>query len=336
MSSENVINDELIEKCAPVIGEIYARCFETAPNFGVQEQSLKDSLSKTARRFIANAAGEKVEFTELADFLRQIQCHDLFLAIACSHGNERAWWEFDQHHRAYMERVARHLAKTEIDAQEVIDTVYVELYGTRVVDGERVSKFATYSGRGSIRGWLRTVIWHSLVDLHRASHDEVSLDEMTETIGEGSAHSNFAETISLGGEDEMIEHLAKERYRKATIAALDTAFASLDNHEKLLLLYYHVENMKLREIARLVESESSPLRDWFQRKSANREKTPASRIHESTIMRWLEKSYGKVLQTFRSELKANHNLGGEEIEICMGLATQDLAGRNLYRNLTAN
>ena len=234
-----------------------------------------------------------------------------------------------------MERVARHLAKTEIDAQEVIDTVYVELYGTRVVDGARVSKFATYSGRGSIRGWLRTVIWHSLVDLHRASHDEVSLDEMTETVGEGSAHSNFAESISLGGEDEMIEHLAKERYRKATLASLDTAFTTLDNHEKLLLLYYHVENLKLREIAKLVESETSPLRDWFQRKSASREKAPSSRIHESTIMRWLEKSYSKILQTFRSELKANHSLSSEEIEICMGLATQDLAGRNLYRNLTA-
>ena len=84
--------------------------------------------------------------------------------------------------------------------EEVVDTVYVELYGTRVVDGERVSKFATYSGRGSLRGWLRTVIWHSLVDLHRASHDEVSLDEMTENVGEGHAHSNFAET-DLGGED---------------------------------------------------------------------------------------------------------------------------------------
>ncbi len=336
MSSETVINEELLKKCDLVISEMFADCIKTAPNFGVQEQSFKDSLSKTARRYIANADGEKVTYEELADFLRQIQCNDLFLALACSNGNERAWWEFDQQHRAYMERVARHLAKTEIDAQEVIDTVYVELYGTRVVDGERVSKFATYSGRGSIRGWLRTVIWHSLVDLHRASHDEVSLDEMTEMVGEGSAHSNFAETISLGGEDEMIEHLAKERYRKATLSSLDAAFATLDNHEKLLLLYYHVENMKLREIARLVESETSPLRDWFQRKSATREKAPSSRIHESTIMRWLEKSYGKVLQTFRSELKANHNLGGEEIEICMELATQDLAGRNLYRNLTAN
>ncbi|MBK7934438.1 MAG: hypothetical protein IPK01_13325 [Acidobacteria bacterium] len=54
-----------------------------------------------------------------------------------------------------MERVARHLAKTDIDAQEVIDSVYVPNYtGTRVVDGERVSKFATYSGRGSLRGWV--------------------------------------------------------------------------------------------------------------------------------------------------------------------------------------
>ena len=171
------------------------------------------------------------------------------MALACANGNERAWWEFDQQHRAYLERVARHLASTEIDAQEVIDTVYVELYGTRVVDGERVSKFATYSGRGSLRGWLRTVIWHSLVDLHRASHDEVSLDEMTENVGEGMAHSNFAE-MELGGEDEMIDQIAENRYRKATLASIENAFAALDDHEKLLLLYYHVENLKLREIAR--------------------------------------------------------------------------------------
>jgi len=53
-----------------------------------------------------------------------------------------------------------------------------------VVDGERISKFSTYSGRGSIRGWLRTVIWHSLVDLHRAGHDEVSLDELERAFRE--------------------------------------------------------------------------------------------------------------------------------------------------------
>jgi len=332
MVTEATQQSELPKECESVMEEIFNRCNENAPNFGVRLDCFKESLQKTARKYILNSP-ESVSTEELNDFLRQIQADDLFLALACSNGSERAWWEFDQQHRSYLERVARHLASTDIDAQEVVDTVYVELYGTRVVDGARVSKFATYSGRGSIRGWLRTVIWHSLVDLHRASHDEVSLDEMTENVGEGFAHASFAET-SLGGEDEMIDQIAKQRYKKATISAIETAFASLDSHEKLLLLYYHVESMKLREIARLVESQNSPLRDWFQRKSPTREKNPESRIHESTIMRWLEKSYAKVLQLFRAELRAKHELREDEIEICMELATQDLAGRNLYQNLT--
>lgn len=334
MSAETTQYTDLLAECEPVMDEIFARCIQNAPNFGEMEECLKNSLRKTVRKYLSSNPSENVPSEEVKDFLRQIQADDLFMALACANGSERAWWEFDQQHRAYLERVARHLASTEIDAQDVIDTVYVELYGTRVVDGERVSKFATYSGRGSLRGWLRTVIWHSIVDLHRASHDEVSLDEMTENLGEGYTHSSFAE-MQLGGEEEMIEKIAKDRYRKATLNSIENAFASLDNHEKLLLLYYHVENLKLREIAKMVETEGSPLRDWFQRKSATREKNPESRIHESTIMRWLEKSYAKVLQLFRTELFSTHSLSEDEVEICMELATQDLASPNLYRNLTA-
>lgn len=332
MSPDVKLNDNLIEPYEPLIGEIFARCAENAPNYGVGAEHFKNSLRKTLRRYLSTVAPEPPNVEETKDFLRQIQADDLFLALACAAGSERAWWEFDGQHRAYLERVARHLAKTEVDAQEVIDTVYVELYGTRVVDGERVSKFATYSGRGSLRGWLRTVVWHSLVDLHRASHDEVSLDEMTETVGEGAAHASFAETPA-GGEEHMISHITKERFRRATVSAIENAFAGLDDHEKLLLLYYHVENLKLREIARLVENESSPLRGWFQRKSAAREKQPSSRIHESTIMRWLEKSYAKMMAEFRAELQSKHDLKAEEIEICLALATQDLADSHLYRNL---
>ena len=335
MSPEAIQREDLPRECESVIAEIYARCLETAPNFGVSTDCFNESLCKTVAKYLQNNAAENPTTEDVKDFLRQIQADDLFLALACANGSERAWWEFDQQHRSYLERVARHLARTEIDAQEVVDTVYVELYGTRVVDGERVSKFATYSGRGSLRGWLRTVIWHSLVDLHRASHDEVSLDEMTETVGEGHAHASFAET-NLGGEDEMLDQLARDRYRKATLSAIGNAFSSLDNHEKLLLLYYHVENLKLREIARLVENSTSPLRGWFQRKSASREENPSSRIHESTVMRWLEKSYAKVLNSFRSELKKNHDLREEEITICLGLATQDLAGPNLHKHLSVN
>lgn len=328
------MNDVLQKLCDSIIAEIYDRCHEYAPNFGVSIETFQASLVKTTAKYLVAASPEVLSEHDLREFLKQIQAEDLFMAIACAAGNERSWWEFDQQHRSYMERVARHLAKTDIDAQEAIDSVYVELYGTRIVDGERVSKFATYSGRGSLRGWLRTVIWHSVVDLHRASHNEVSLDEMTETIGEGAAHANFAAPLK-GGEDAMVDELSRNCYRTATVSSLNNAFASLDDHERLLLMYYHVDNLKLREISRLVENEASPLRGWFQRKSATRDKKPSSKIHESTVMRWLEKSYVKVLQLFREELTTVHNLKMEEIDICLGLATQDLAGSDLYKNLAA-
>lgn len=332
MSAEAARN-ELLNECDTVINEIFARCAANAPNFGISPETLKQSLHKTVNKYLF--ANESAAFTanDIKVFLNEIQADDLFMALACSAGSERAWWEFDQNHRAYLERVARHLASSEADAQDVVDTVYVELYGTRVVDGERVSKFATYSGRGSLRGWLRTVIWHALVDLHRANHDEISLDEMTENVGESYTHASFAEPV-LGGETEMLDHLTRERYRQATLSAIENAFACLEDHEKLLLLYYHVENLKLREIAKMAAIPTSPLRDWFQRKSASRSQNPESRIHESTIMRWLEKTYGKVLEMFRDDLTHKFELKNEELEICMELATQDLASPDLYRNLT--
>jgi RNA polymerase sigma-70 factor len=325
----------LLDECASMMDEIFERCCANAPNYGVDCELFKASLEKITRRFIASGNGDSLSAGDVADFLSQIQADDLFLAIACAGGSERAWWEFDQQHRSYMERVARHLAKTDFDAQEVIDAVYGELYGTKVVEGQRASKFSTYSGRGSLRGWLRTVIWHSLVDLHRSGHDEVSLDEMTENVGEGTAHASFA-VAAPGGEDEMIDQIAADRYRTATLRSIESAFASLDDHEKLLLLYYHVENLKLREIARLVENADSPLRGWFQRRSQPRDKDPSARIHESTIMRWLEKSYTSVLRRFREDLASSHGFNEQEIEICIDMATRDISGRSLFENLKPN
>ena len=328
------MNDQVLGQFDARIEEIYTQCVANAPNFGITSDAFRSSVKKTLNRFLDASGDAPATESEITEFIDQLQADDLFMALACANGNERAWWEFDQQHRAYLERVARHLAKTDVDAQDVIDSVYVELYGTRVVEGARVSKFATYSGRGSLRGWLRTVIWHSLVDMHRASHDEVSLDEMTETVGEGAAHATFAVAPS-GGEDEMIDDIARRRYRAATLASMESAFSSLEDHEKLLLLYYHVEQLKLREIARLVENETSPLRGWFQRNSQRREKDPGGRIHESTVMRWLDKSYAKILQTFRNQLQTSHGLTADEVAICLELATQDLGVNSLFRALNA-
>jgi hypothetical protein len=49
-------------------------------------------------------------------------------------------------------------------------------------------------------------------------------------------------------------------------------------------------------------------------------------------MRWLEKVYGKVLERFRSELQAKSGLSATEIELCIEMATEDLAPEDIRRH----
>jgi RNA polymerase sigma-70 factor (ECF subfamily) len=322
-----------ITECAADIDALYARCAEGAPNYGITPETFHVSIRTAIDKYLVDHQnGNAPTPDQIRQFINELQITDLYLALACSSGNEHAWWEFDQNFRGYIERIARHLASAQIDAEEVIDSVYVELYGTRVVNDVRQSKFATYTGRGTLRGWLRTVVWHAVIDLHRARHDEVSIDDWSESGGEVHDRPGWR-AEARGGESAMVDKITRERYRAVTVAALDRSLATLDDHEKLLLLYYHVEGLKLREIARLVEEPASPLRRWFQRQSKRRVHVPESRVHESTVMRWLEKVYGKVLERFRSELQETSGLSETEIELCVEMATEDLAPEDVRRHL---
>jgi RNA polymerase sigma-70 factor (ECF subfamily) len=60
------------------------------------------------------------------------------------------------------------------------DSLYAELYGTATRDGERVSKLASFTGRGSLEGWLRTVLAQEFVNRYRRTKRTVSLDEENE------------------------------------------------------------------------------------------------------------------------------------------------------------
>ncbi len=260
---------------------------------------------------------------EIRQFVGELQNLDLYLALACARGNEQAWWEFDRKYRPFIERLARHVVGGSVDADEVIDFVYAELFGTRIAGGARQSRFKTYTGRGTLRGWLRAVICHAVVDLYRRQHAEVSLETCSKVGDE--AHEMRAPSAGVrGAEDLMLESVVRERYRSVTVAALDRSLADLDDHETLLLLYYHLDGLKLREIARIVEDPASPIRRWFKRQSRGESKIKSSRIHESTVMRWLEKAYQKVLNSFHAALEHKHGLSAAEIELCIAIATEDL------------
>ena len=310
-----------LSACASDLDAIFARCAETHPDFGLALADFREAVIGAANKYLIGCgrAGRVPTVSELRRFFGELRALDLYLALGCARGNEQAWWEFDRAHRGFIERWANHLARSGSDADEVIDSIYVELFGTRIVGGVRQSKFQSYTGRGTLRGWLRTVILHAAVDLYRGRQLEVPLEEWSGGEDELSSRS----AASRGSEELMLASVVRERYRSATIAALDQSLASLDDHETLLLLYYHVEGLKLREIARIVEEPRSPIRRWFQRRSKRRESDVPGRVHESTVMRWLERVYQKVANRFQSELSGKHGLTAEEIEICKTLAIED-------------
>ena len=309
--------------CASQVDAIFAECAKAHPDFDLSPAEFRDAIERAVRKYLMTQRVTPSR-EEIGRFLGELQDRDLYLALACGRGNEQAWWEFDRQYRSFIERWARHLVRSGSDADEVIDFVYVELLGTRVVDGVRQSKFRTYTGRGTLRGWLRTVMLHAVVDLYRGRKDEISLEEWSGSAEE-TRERHGSLTATRGTEELMLVNVVRERYRAATIMALDQSLAALDDHETLLLLYYHVEGLKLREIARIVEQPRSPIRRWFQRHSKVRAGQAPGRVHESTVMRWLEKVYQKVSDHFHAELANKHGLNPAEIEICKAIATEDPA-----------
>jgi len=307
--------------CASQVDAIFADCAKADSDFGLAPDNFREAVGRAVRKYLMSPrVTPSVE--DIEHFIGELQHRDLYLALACARGNEQAWWEFDRQYRSFIERWARHLVRNGSDADEIIDFVYVELLGTRVVSGVRQSKFRTYTGRGTLRGWLRTVMLHAVVDLYRGRKDEVSLEEWSGS-GEETQGRYASLAATRGTEELMLVKVVRERYRAATMTALDQSLAALDDHETLLLLYYHVEGLKLREIARIVEQPRSPIRRWFQRQSRLRVGQAPGRVHESTVMRWLEKVYKKVSDQFHAELANNHGLNPAEIEICKAIATED-------------
>lgn len=318
-----------ITACTPDMDKVYARCAEADPAFGLTVEDFRAAITTAVGKYLVGlgTTGETPSVGAIREFIGELQCSDLYLALACARGNEPAWQRFDVEYRPFIERLTRHLAGSGTDADEVMDSVYVELFGTKAVNGVRQSKFRSYTGRGTLRGWLRAVVSNVVVDLYRERHAEVPLENWSGSSEETSGRLTES-ARARGSEDAMLANVVRERYRSMTVAALDQALATLDDHETLLLLYYHVDGLKLREIARIVEEPTSPVRRWFQRRAKRGAESRSSRVHESTVMRWLERAYRKVLDRFHAELGDKHGLSAAEIEICRGIATEDL-GQNV-------
>src|SRR5579863_1065853 len=193
----------------------------------------------------ATAASE----TEIRTFFLSLRVDELALARACAAGHNSAWEVFLTRYREKLYLAALRIAREDSAARELADTLYADLYGTSMREGRRVSKLASYTGRGSLEGWLRTVLSQEYVNRYRRTKRLVSLDEESE------------EGVQFHAPEPEPVPAADPRLAQAT----DEALALLSAEDRLALGAYYLDGRTLAEIARLLG------------------------VHESTISRKLDK-----------------------------------------------
>src|SRR5438045_9235654 len=138
-------------------------------------QSFAEILLEVGSRYSASASA-----SELRAFFLSLRIDELALARACAAGNNFAWEIFLTRFREKLYLAALRIAREDSAARDLADTLYADLYGTTTRDGQRVSKLASYTGRGSLEGWLRTVLAQEYVNRYRRTKRLVSLEEQSE------------------------------------------------------------------------------------------------------------------------------------------------------------
>jgi RNA polymerase sigma-70 factor (ECF subfamily) len=231
-----------VEAVALMIRELFLK--SSAHRYGLTEADFQCILEHVAGKYVPGAPIE-----HRIQFWRDLKLEELALARACAAGHESAWQVFLTRYRAKLYDIARGIAKEDSQARDLADSIYGDLYGTAERDGCRVSRFSFYMGRGSLEGWLRTVLAQEFVNRYRKQKRLVSLEEQQE---EGVQFST-AEPDSSGPVDGRLG------------SAVDEALDRLAPEDRLILAAYYLDQRTLTEIGRLVG------------------------VHESTISRRLEK-----------------------------------------------
>ena len=226
-----------------VLNELYQK--SRGAEFDLTVEAFEQVVQEVVAKYVpADAARAGVH-----DFCSSLRIEELALARACAAGHERAWEVFLTRYREKLYNIAGYIAKESSAARELADSIYADLYGTTSREGKRNSKLASYTGRGSLEGWLRTVMAQEFVNRYRRQRRTVSLDEESEEGGQFAA-PDPQPAIAV---DPRVEN------------ATDEALAELSSEDKFILASYFLDSRTLAEIARALQ------------------------VHESTISRRVDK-----------------------------------------------
>ena len=227
MSATTPISAPVQSAVAEMLAELHAK--SGCEKFGFTRESFAAILCTVATKYLPAEASA----SEARSFLLTLRVDELALARACAAGDNSAWEIFLIRYREKLHLAALRIAREDSAARELADSLYAELYGTASRDGQRVSKLESFTGRGSLEGWLRTVLAQEFVNRYRRTKRLVSLDEEIE---------GGAQFAAPHPEPDPSSHARLE-------SSIDSALAALSSEDRLVLAAYYLDGRTLAEVA---------------------------------------------------------------------------------------
>ena len=222
--------------------------------------------------FLEDLVHRSPEDVELGQWLGSLQLADLFLASACTYGNKEA---IDAFEAAYFGEVDAALLDVKVPAHQIDEIKQILRERFFVGKGERPPGVAGYSGRGTLRAWVRISAMREVYRLDGAQKRWVQLEE------EGLAH------VAAPDDDPELGFL-KKRYRAAFKEAFGDAMAELTPRQRNLLRHSYIDNMSIDQIGQLYG------------------------VHRSTAARWLVQTRELLLEATRRALHSRLDLNSDE------------------------
>ncbi len=290
----------------------------SAARWNVSCEEFATALYRSAAHHLAAAPGEPAE-----KYFGGLHLEDLALACALRKASEPAWEQFVSEYRPILRAAARAIVGQggEERARELADSLYAELYGLDRKGGERKASLLDYfHGRSKLSTWLRAVLAQRHVDglrnLRRTQPvddgpggrpDDGSSDGRGDRWDDrpaGRSRGNGRASAAMEEAD-----LDRARLLPRLAEAVAQALAALPAADRLLLLFYYVQGLRLAQIAGMLGA------------------------HEATASRRLQKIRAELRQRVEGILGAGsapHNgspaakgLSPAEIRACMDYACED-------------
>jgi RNA polymerase sigma-70 factor (ECF subfamily) len=241
-------------------------------------------LALGTRLNCGQSADANPDATQKTTFFRSLHLAEFALAQACSLGIEAAWEQFVGTYRGPLTQAAIAITGSATLGHDLADSLYAELYGLRQTEGGRRSPLASYSGRGSLLGWLRTTLGQRFVDHHRRTRRETPIETLTGTL---EATAPVAPIVSTGAELERLTE------------AVARILRALPAEDRFVLSAYFLDRQTLLQISRLL------------------------RVHEATISRRLKRLTADLRNQLLHTLQAG-GLSERAAEEALGADPRDI------------